>query len=127
MAAMLARAVREQGRDDEALELTRLAERAPPHDDIDAQVLWRSVRAPILARAGASEEAEAMARAGARHGATTELPDLHASALVALATVMRHAEQADAAQEALDEAIGIYAKKGDLASAERARSLMNGE
>jgi hypothetical protein len=40
---------------------------------------------------------------------------------------MRQAEHADAAQEALDQAIAIYAKKGDLASAQRARSLVNGE
>ena len=46
MAAMLARAVREQGRDAEALELTGLAERSAADDDIDAQVLWRAVRAP---------------------------------------------------------------------------------
>ena len=89
MAACCARAVREQGRDDEALELTRLAERSAAADDIDAQVLWRAVRAPILARAGAIEEAEAMARAALDMARQTELPDLHASALVELATVMR--------------------------------------
>jgi tetratricopeptide (TPR) repeat protein len=119
--------VYQQGRDDEALELTRLAERSAAADDIDAQVFWRSVRAPILGRIGSTEEAEAMARLSLELARTTELPDLHASALVALATVMRQADQADAAREALDEAIAIYEKKGDLASAQRASALVNGE
>ena len=127
MTALLARAVYQQGRNDEALELTRLAERSAAADDIDAQVFWRSVRAPILGRIGSTEEAEAMARLSLELARTTELPDLHASALVALATVMRQAEHADAAQDALDQAIAIYEKKGDLASAQRARSLVNGE
>ena len=84
MAALLATAVSQQGRDDEALELTRLAERSADADDIDAQVLWRTARAPILARAGAIEEAEAMARAAVDMARQTELPDVHASALMEL-------------------------------------------
>jgi hypothetical protein len=44
--------VRAQGRDEEALALTRTAEAAAHDDDVEAQVLWRATRAPILARAG---------------------------------------------------------------------------
>ena len=124
MAVLLATAVRQQGRDDEALELTRLAERSAAADDIDAQVLWRAVRAPILARAGAIEEAEAMARAALDMARQTEIPDLHASALMELAMVMRLAGRADAAREALDEAVGIYAAKRDLVSERRAREML---
>jgi class 3 adenylate cyclase/tetratricopeptide (TPR) repeat protein len=124
MAAMLARAVREQGRDAEALALTQLAERSAADDDIDAQVLWRAVRAPIIARAGAIEEAEGMARAAVDMARQTELPDLNASALMELATVKRLAGHADAARAALDEAIGIYVAKGDRASERRAREML---
>ena len=123
MAAMLARAVREQGRDAEARELTGLAERSAAADDIDAQVLWRAVRASILARSGAIEEAEAMARAALDMARQTEVPDLHASALLELATVLGLAGHADAARAALDEAIGIYAAKRDLVSERRAREM----
>src|SRR6185369_2619947 len=63
MGAILARAVRAQGRDDEALELTEAVESAAADDDVDAQVLWRGIRAPILARSGQIAEAEALARA----------------------------------------------------------------
>ena len=41
MAALLARVVRDQGRDEEALALSRTAERTAAEDDLDAQVLWR--------------------------------------------------------------------------------------
>jgi tetratricopeptide (TPR) repeat protein len=126
MAALLARAVREQGRGAEALALTELAERSAADDDIDAQVLWRAARAPILARAGAIEEAETMARAALDMARQTELTDLLASTLVEFATVLRLAGQAEAARSALDEAIGLYAAKGDLASERRARAMSAG-
>ena len=126
MAAMLARAVREQGRDDEALELTRLAEKNAAPDDIDAQVLWRSVRAPILARAGAIQEAEAMARVALDMAQQTEVPDLHATAWMELAAVMRLAAREDAAREAFHKAIQIYTAKLDLISAQRAKALLDG-
>ena len=124
MAAWLARAVREQGRYDEALELTRLAERNAAADDIDAQVLWRSVRAPILARAGALEEAEALARASLDMARQTEVPGLHASALSDLASVLLLAKRPEEAQFVLDEAVKIYTEKGDVMSAKRARALL---
>ena len=82
MAAVLARAVREQGRDDEALEVTRLAEKSAAPNDIDAQVAWRCIRAPILARAGALEEAEALMRAAVDMAKQTEIAGLVGVVLV---------------------------------------------
>ena len=116
--------MREQGRDDEALELTRLAERSAAADDIDAQVLWRSVRAPILARAGAIEEAEAMARAALDMARQTEVPDLQALSYYELGAVLQFAQRADEARQAVLTAIEIYAKKGDVMSATRGRELL---
>ena len=52
------------------------------------------------------------------------MPDLHASALLELATVMRLAGHADAVRAALDEAIGIYIAKRDLVSERRAREML---
>ena len=49
MAALLARLARDQGRDDEALAMTRTAEAATADDDMESQALWRMVRAPLLA------------------------------------------------------------------------------
>ena len=116
--------MRQQGRDDEALELTQLAERRAAPDDIDAQVLWRAIRAPILARTGVMEEAEALAHAAHEKARQTEMPSLRGSALMALATVMRLAGRAEEARAALEEAIGIHAAKRDIVSEGRAREML---
>jgi class 3 adenylate cyclase/tetratricopeptide (TPR) repeat protein len=122
MAATLALAVREQARDDEALEITRLAERTAAPDDFDAQVLWRCTRAPILARAGALDEAEALARAAVEMSKETEVPGLQASAWTDLASVLRVRGDAEGSRHALGEALKIHEAKGDRLSVERLRA-----
>ena len=88
MASMLARAVLEQGRDEEALAWTETAERSAAEDDVEAQVDWRCVRALILARRGALEEAEALARKAVELAIQTEASAIRASTLSDLATVL---------------------------------------
>ncbi len=112
MAAVLARAVRDQGRDEEALELTRTAEARAADDDVDAQVLWRSIRAPILARLGALEEAEALARTALDLARQTDVPVSHADALSELASVLYLAQKLGEATEALSEASASIWRKG---------------
>ena len=124
MAAVLARAVRDQGRDDEALEVTRLAEKSAAPNDIDAQVLWRCVRAPILARAGALEEAEALVRTALDMAEHIEMPDLLASCWSELATVLFLRDHEHQARQALDEALRIYDAKGNRMAAQRLRAAM---
>lgn len=124
MTAMLARAVRDQGRDAEALELTRAAEKTAAADDVDAQVLWRSTRAPILARIGSIEEAEALALAAVEMARQTEVLGLHATAQWDLADVLRLAHRPDEARTALEGAIAIYDAKGDIVSTARGRQTL---
>jgi len=124
MGAILARAVRAQGRDDEALELTEAVESAAADDDVDAQVLWRGIRAPILARAGQIAEAEALARAAHERARQTEMPELQGFALTELASALQLAGRIDEARAAMADAIVVYAKKGDVASEGRARRLL---
>jgi tetratricopeptide (TPR) repeat protein len=116
MVAVLAWAVRDQGRDDEALELTRTAESTAAPDDIDAQVMWRCVRAPILARKGKIEEAETMAQAALDLARQTDLPGLLGFALSELAVVLRLAGRFEDARRLLVEAMEIYSRKGDVSS-----------
>ena len=120
MAALLARIVRDQGRDAEALELSLAAEQAAASDDVEAQALWRAVRAPILARSGQLAEAEALARAALGFALGAEAPVLQADTWVELATVLRLAGQRAGADEALGKAHALYAAKGDRVSAARA-------
>jgi hypothetical protein len=56
----------------------------------------------------------------------TEVPDLHATAWLELAAVMRLAAREDAAREAFHKAIQIYTAKLDVISAQRAKALLDG-
>jgi tetratricopeptide (TPR) repeat protein len=116
MAALLARIVREQGRDDEALSLSETAQEAAAEDDIDSQALWRSVRAPILARAGEFAKAEELARTAVELVRSTEALMMQADALSELATVLSFAGRRAEAIEAIKEAIGLYTAKGNVVS-----------
>jgi class 3 adenylate cyclase/tetratricopeptide (TPR) repeat protein len=118
MASLLARAVRDQGRDEEALALTRTAESIAADDDADAQVLWRCTRAPILARAGSADEAEALARQALTLARSTDVVALRAEALAELAAVLATAGR-DEARSIYAEAAAVYRAKGDLSSVAR--------
>ena len=126
MAALLARLVREQGRDPEALELTKAAEAVAGAADIEAQAMWRSVRAPILARAGDRIGAEALARAALELARQTEIPVLKADTLHELAVVLGIDGRYEEARQIIGEAIELYAAKGDIVSASRARARAEG-
>jgi len=122
MAALLARAVRDSGRDDEALALTRSAEESASADDIDAQVLWRAIRAPIVARAGDIALAQTLAEEALALARDTEAPLLQADTLCELATVLSLAGREAEANARLDEAVALYLAKGDRVSAARWRA-----
>ena len=120
MAALLARLVRDQGRDDDALALTKTAEQATAADDMESQALWRMVRAPILARAGDVAQAEELARSAVDLVRRTEAPVLQADALSELAEVLRLAGRPAEARLAVNEALVLYQAKGNRVAAERA-------
>jgi ATP/maltotriose-dependent transcriptional regulator MalT len=123
MAALLSRLVRDQGRDDEALEFSKVAEEASAADDVESQALWRSIRAPIVARAGNTVLAEELARTALDMVRRTEAPCMQADALVELASVLRLAGKVSEAREALGEATALYTAKGCIVSATRSRDL----
>jgi tetratricopeptide (TPR) repeat protein len=124
IAAMLARAVHTQGRDEEAMTLTETAERSAAEDDIDSQAQWRCVRALILARRGSCEEAEALVRRAINLASKTEALSLKASTLMDLATVLSFTERTEEARVAANDAIAIFAAKGDMSSVERAEEFL---
>lgn len=118
---MLARIVRDLGRDDEALELSKSVEAAAADDDVEAQVQWRALRAPILARRGAFDEAVALASSAVDLARGSEAPILLADGLCELADVLRRAGHAADAEQRANEAASIYESKGDVVSARRTR------
>jgi len=123
MAAVLGRLAREQGRDADALALSERAESTAMADDVLTQALWRTVRAPVLARAGRLEEAEQLAQAAVALLRDVEAPGFQGDALLDLASVLRAAGKVDDAQAALAKALDLLNAKGDRLFAWRALAL----
>ena len=123
-AAMLAQAVLAQDRPQEAEELTRLAERIGTPEDVATQVMWRGVRARILAGREEHEEAERLVREAVALAGATDLLVLHADALMDLEEVARLAGRRDQARAAVLGALELYERKGDLVSLARARTRL---
>jgi tetratricopeptide (TPR) repeat protein len=122
--AMLAQAVYAQGRMREADELCELTAGAAAADDIVTQVIWRGVRAKILARSDRCEDAEALARQAIELMEKTDLLSYHGDAMLDLAEVLRTCSREDAADSAVQAGLALYESKGNIASTERARSLL---
>ncbi len=121
--AMLAQAVFEQGRAEEADELCRVTEHAAAPDDIVTQAIWRGVRARLLASEGRCGEAVAQARDAVSLIEVTDLLAHHADALLDLADVLSACSRRDAAEDAIRSALELCERKGNVATAARARSL----
>jgi class 3 adenylate cyclase/tetratricopeptide (TPR) repeat protein len=126
ISALLARIVRDQGRDAEALSLSMIAEERSLDDDIDSQSRWRAIRAPIVARGGDLAQAEALARAAVELASRTEAPALQADALSELASVMMIAGRHEDSRRAIGDARALYQSKGNIVAAARCLAALDG-
>jgi DNA-binding SARP family transcriptional activator len=123
-AAMLAETALAQGRDEEALELTVQSEQAAAAEDLPVQVQWRGPRAKVLARRGDLGEAERLAREAVSLAEQTDFFNLHANALLDLATVLQHARRPEEAAAAAEAARSLYERKGNLVGVDKAQALI---
>jgi DNA-binding SARP family transcriptional activator len=123
-AAILAEAVLAQGRDEEALELTTQSEQAAAAEDLPVQVQWRGPRAKALARRGELDAAERLAHEAVSLAERTDFLNLHANALLDLATVLQHDRRVEEAAAAAEAAHALYERKGNLVGADKAQSLV---
>ena len=121
--AMLAQAVFAQSQLDEADALCRDVAAGASADDVVTQVIWRGVQAKIRAHAGDRDEAEALAREAVAIAAATDLLSHHGDALRDLAEVLMFCSREQEAAAAVDAALSLYERKGNLAAAAQARSL----
>jgi predicted ATPase/class 3 adenylate cyclase len=126
LAARLADALYSQGRSEEAEEYTRISDEASASDDYFSQVLWRVVRAKAVASVGRLEDGEQLAREAVALAEETDDIDHHGTALIALGDVLRLADRSDEAATVIQDALCLYEQKGNLVSAGRARSLLEG-
>jgi tetratricopeptide (TPR) repeat protein len=123
-AALLAQVLYRQGRLDECDEMTRLAEESGASDDIPTQVIWRHVRAKVIARRGKIEEAVALAEESIALNEGTDSWDIRADALVDLGEVYELAGRRDDAVRATRAALDLYEQKGVIPVIERTRSRL---
>ena len=122
--ALLAQAVYDQGRADEAGELALRAAAGAAAEDTLTQAIWRAVQARALARRGACEEAEALIREALALIEPTDLLSQHGDAMLALAEVLRACERHDEAERAIRDGLAMYELKGNQTAAARSRSLL---
>ena len=118
----LAEALYVQNRIEEADEWTRTAEIHAAVDDVDAGMIWRPVRAKILARRDAFAAAESTAREAVELAATTDATSRHARAIRDLGEVLRLAGRLTEAGSAFQRAEQLYEQKGNLLGAAQARA-----
>jgi predicted ATPase len=121
-AAYLAEALYAQGRDEEAGPLTEISEQLAAREDLLTQVVWRRVRAKVMAREGRVDEAEDLAQEAVTISESTDFLNTRADALVDLAHVHRRAGRLDEARTALAKGLALYEEKGNQVAAKRTRA-----
>src|SRR5262249_12418808 len=109
VAAFLARVAEARGRLDDADRLSHLSEASAAPDDVETQVLWRGALARAMARRGAYDEAEALARAAVSLLDGIDGPWMRGTAELDLAVVLAAAGRAAEAEEAAERAAALFA------------------
>ena len=123
-AAFLARAVLAQGRDEEAEELVQQSSELAAPDDVLTQMLWRGVRARILARHHRTSEAEALAREAVSLAEETDFLVHRGDALIDLARILYDSGRTDEAAEVAAIGLQLHEQKGNLVAAGQIRSRL---
>ena len=128
LAALLSRVVRDQGRDDEAMEPFQIvAETLRATTTLIPRRCGDQYRAPILARAGEHEEADIRWRNPPLDLLARPMPStLHADTLVELAHVLELCGRHDEARGRLIRPSASIEVKGDIVSAGRWRTGLTG-
>jgi DNA-binding SARP family transcriptional activator/class 3 adenylate cyclase len=122
----LARAACDRDQPEECLRILDESERFPCPPDVEMIVKRPATRALALARLGRLEEAEALAREAVSNAAGREYLNYEADAVMVLAEVLRVAGRSQEAASALEDAVALYERKGNIVSSEKARALLAG-
>jgi Flp pilus assembly protein TadD len=119
----LARALYERDQIDEALKFTEASEEAAG-DDPSLKAEWGPVRALCLAKSGALDEAEKLAREALEFATEPDDVLIRGYALAALGAVLLQAGRNDDARGFLEESLELYERKGVIPLVERGKSLL---
>jgi class 3 adenylate cyclase/tetratricopeptide (TPR) repeat protein len=122
IAAYLAAALVQGDRAADAEEVAQFAQSHAWEDDIVTQVMWRVALAQVKARTGDAAMAQRLGREAVELAAPTDFLDLQATALLALARVLREAGTRETADVAA-RAQAVYGLKGNLVGADWAAQV----
>ena len=123
-AAELGDAVYGLGHYDEAERLSHRAEELGATDDVLTQVLWRSLRARVLARQGRLVEAEELIGEATQLAEDTDALNLRAKVLLDRAEVLQLAGRSSEAGAGVEVSIELFEQKGNVVAAKRARRML---
>ena len=123
-AAELGDAVYGLGHYDEAERLSHRAEELGATDDILTQILWRSLRARVLARQGRIVEAEELIGEATQLADDTDALNLRAKVLLDRAEVLQLAGRSSEAGAGVELSIQLFEQKGNVVAAKRARRML---
>jgi len=123
-ATLLAQALNDQGRYDEAEDETKVSEDAASPEDLASQIGWRAERARALARRGELLEGERLAREALELTRTIDATHYIGQALLVLAEVLVAASRHKEAEPFVERAVELYERKGMAPAARRARALL---
>ena len=118
---LLAGVLVELGRLEEAAAAVETARDLADEDDALSQILWRTAHARLLAEADKPDEAVAQAESAVALAADGDDIDLLGDVKSALGEVLLRAGRRDMAEPPLREALALYERKEDVASASRVR------
>jgi tetratricopeptide (TPR) repeat protein len=120
----LAWSVYVQGRVSEAYALIQALAAMPAPVDRAITIRRRALTARLLADRGRQAEAEHLIRGAVGLAEQTNLLEIRGDTIVDLAEILSLAGRPAEAAAALDEAVALYERKGNVVSASRARSAL---
>jgi class 3 adenylate cyclase/tetratricopeptide (TPR) repeat protein len=125
VAARLAYVLYQREKYDEAERFTVTSEELAMPGDIASEVVWRFVRALVLARRGEQDDAEQLMQEATLRIEKTDFLNLRADVFLARAEFAQLAGSPREAPPLIEEAIAVYEQKENVAAAERARALLS--
>jgi tetratricopeptide (TPR) repeat protein len=122
-AALLAEALYQLGRYEDASAIAKLGEETTSEDNLVARVVLLGTLAKLRSRAG--HAASALARDAVELAERTDAWNLQGDALVALAEVLAREGLDSESQDALARAAALYERKGNVVARDRAAALLS--
>jgi ATP/maltotriose-dependent transcriptional regulator MalT len=123
---LLALALEQQGRYDEAEVIVEAVEVIAAPDDIEAQAIFKGVRSRLLVVAGEHPAALEAAVEAVRLREQSDSGVLQAQALADLAGAQSANGEVEAARSTLDKAIALTSAKGDVVTTDRLMVRLRG-